>query len=94
MDMFATPLPSSCACVPGVHVLQVIDRLGIKTLPAWNVSLIVHDVHKSYHRADSGGECVAVDCDCSHACSPSWYQMLLAGLSAALRQEELGLASV
>ena len=49
-------------------LLQVIDRLGLATLPMWNISLIVHDVHKNYHAPDSGGECVEVHCDCSHAC--------------------------
>lgn len=63
-----------------------IDRLGLVTLPIWNVSLIVHNVHKNYHAADSGGECVEVQCDCSHACSPSWYQMMLPDFNQALLQ--------
>lgn len=63
----------------------VVDRLGIETLRVWNYSLVVHDVHKYYHKLDSGGECVTVDCDCSHACSPSWYQMGLAEFNDKLR---------
>ena len=48
--------------------MQVMDRLGLETLPIWNLSLVVHDVHKDYHALDSGGLCVFTDCDCSHAC--------------------------
>jgi len=47
---------------------QVIDRLGLPTLRMWNLSLIVTDMHKNYHRPDSGGECITIPCDCSHAC--------------------------
>ncbi len=49
-------------------VVQAIERLGLPILPIWNISLMVYDVHKNYHHPDSGGECVTVDCDCSHAC--------------------------
>jgi len=64
--------------------MQVIDRLGLPTLCMWNLSLIVTDMHKNYHRPDSGGECITIPCDCSHACSPSWQQMLLPSINDAL----------
>jgi hypothetical protein len=69
------------------HATQpAIERLGLPILPIWNISLMVYDVHKNYHHPDSGGECVTVDCDCSHACSPSWYQMVLHDLNDLLLQ--------
>ena len=56
-------------------MLQVVNRLGLQTLPIWNISLVVHGVHRNYHAPDSGGECVTIECDCSHACRlviPPW----------------------